>query len=229
MVILMDILSHIDILFEDENCVVVAKPPQLLTHGHPRFPNEVSLIERIQKQCGMPLFIVHRLDRGASGCLLISKHPELVAQYKHGLMVGRKEYIALSRGCYRGVSPILVDKPLKIKGEYKDSESLVSCIGIKEEPRCSLFWVQPKTGRFHQVRRHLRDLTHPILGDSEHGDSRVNRWWRENMGLQRLFLHAYSLNCLDISVQCPVFPDQQRLLERVSLWERCLQKLSAQS
>ena len=211
--------APIEILFEDEGCVVVAKPPQLLTHGHPRFPNEVSLIERMQQQCGMPLYIVHRLDRGASGCLLISKSPERVAAYKTGLQEGRKQYIALSRGVYRGESPFLVQNPLKIKGEYKESESIVSCVATKEEPRCSLFWVEPKTGRFHQVRRHLRDLTHPILGDSEHGDSKVNRWWRENMGLKRLFLHAYSLQCLHVSVHCPIFVDQQELLMDLSLWE----------
>jgi tRNA pseudouridine65 synthase len=208
---------EITILYEDEGCIVVAKPPQLLTHGHPRFPHEISLIERIQEQCRRSLYIVHRLDRGASGCLLISKDPTRVQSYKDQLHDGQKTYIALSRGVYRGESPIVVTNPMKVKEIHKEAESYVQCLERIVNPRSSLFLVRPKTGRYHQVRRHLRDLTHPILGDSEHGDSKVNRWWRENMGLKRLALHAYSIRFSDRFVCCPIFPDQQDLFMRISI------------
>ena len=64
----LEAMVTIDILYEDDGCVVVAKPPRLLTHGHPRFPEEISLIERVQTQLQRKKYIVHRLDRGASGC-----------------------------------------------------------------------------------------------------------------------------------------------------------------
>jgi len=209
---------QIEILYEDPNCIVVAKPPQLLTHGHPRFPKEKSLITRVQEQCGYPLYIVHRLDRGASGCLLIAKHPHVVAGYKEQLRQGVKTYLAVSRGLYRGNTDLWVENPMKVNGVYKEARSYVRFLGGIGDPRCSFFLVQPQTGRFHQVRRHVRDLSHPILGDSEHGDSKINRWWRENMGLQRLALHAVSIDIKEITVQCPLFPDQQVLFSKLSCW-----------
>ena len=207
----------IQILYEDEGCVVVAKPPCMLTHGHPRFPNEISLIDRIQNQLKRDLYIVHRLDRGASGCLLISKHPKAVQQYKEALQNGVKSYLALCRGVYKGISPKVCTNPMKVKGVFKEASSRIQCLATMDEPRCSLFFVQPHTGRYHQVRRHLRDQTHPILGDSEHGDSKINRWWRENMGLQRLALHAYSIAWDGFFVRCPLFEDHRTMYARLRL------------
>ena len=120
----------------------------------------------------------------------------------------------------------MVRNPMKVKGVHKEAESHVRCIETIKEPRSSLFVIRPKTGRYHQVRRHLRDLTHPILGDSEHGDSKVNRWWRENMDLKRLALHAYSIRFSDRVVRCPIFPDQQDLLQRLSI-ENILDRLNS--
>ena len=209
--------KKIQILYEDEGCVVVAKPPRMLTHGHPRFPNEVSLIARIQKQLQREMFIVHRLDRGASGCLLISKSANRVQEYKDSLQSGIKSYLALCRGVYKGASAIVCTNPMKVKGVLKEASSRVQCLATMAEPRCSLFFVQPHTGRYHQVRRHVRDQTHPILGDSEHGDSKVNRWWREHMGLQRLALHAYSIAWDGFFVSCPLFEDHRRLYTQLAL------------
>jgi tRNA pseudouridine65 synthase len=213
----LEAMVTIDILYEDDGCVVVAKPPRLLTHGHPRFPEEISLIERVQTQLQRKMYIVHRLDRGASGCLLISKEPQLVQGYKKKLQEGRKSYIALCRGVYRGDSPIVCSNPMNVKGVRKEASSRIQCLATIENPRSSLFFVQPHTGRYHQVRRHLRDYTHPILGDSEHGDSKVNRWWRENMGLERLALHAYSIACGDFFVSCPLFDDHKLLYQRLDI------------
>jgi len=214
---------EVQILYEDEGCVVVAKPPCMLTHGHPRFPNEVSLIERIQDQMQREMFIVHRLDRGASGCLLISKSSTRVQGYKECLKRGVKSYLALCRGVYKGGSPIVCTNPMKVNGVLKEASSRIQCLATMEEPRCSLFFVQPHTGRYHQVRRHVRDQTHPILGDSEHGDSKINRWWRAHMGLKRLALHAYSIAWDDFFVSCPLFEDHCALYTRLELipyWKR---------
>lgn len=52
---------------------------------------------------------------------------------------------------------------------------------------------QPTTGRRHQIRRHLKHLAHPIIGDATHGKGPLNRWWAERLGLQRLWLHAWRL------------------------------------
>ena len=57
----------------------------------------------------------------------------------------------------------------------------------------SLVEAWPSTGRRHQIRRHLKHLSHPILGDATHGKGPVNRWWAQRLGLQRLWLHAAEL------------------------------------
>ena len=67
------------------------------------------------------------------------------------------------------------------------------CSDGASDPRSALVRVQPRTGRRHQVRRHLRDVDHPILGDTSHGDSRENVRWRAEHGLQRLALHCLHL------------------------------------
>ena len=189
----------------------------MLTHGHPRFPNEISLITHIQEQLQRQMYIVHRLDRGASGCLLISKTARRVQQYKESLQHGTKSYLALCRGVYKGVSPKVCTNPMKVRGVRKEASSRIQCLATMDDPRCSLFFVQPHTGRYHQVRRHLRDQTHPILGDSEHGDSKVNRWWRENMGLQRLGLHAYSIAWNGFFVCCSLFDDHRDMYAQLDL------------
>jgi len=59
--------------------------------------------------------------------------------------------------------------------------------------RVSLAEAWPTTGRRHQVRRHLKHLAHPIIGDATHGKGPLNRWWAQRLGLQRLWLHAWQL------------------------------------
>ena len=61
------------------------------------------------------------------------------------------------------------------------------------ETRISLVEALPSTGRRHQIRRHLKHVAHPIIGDATHGKGPLNRWWAERLGQQRLWLHAKSL------------------------------------
>jgi len=59
--------------------------------------------------------------------------------------------------------------------------------------RCSLVEARPETGRFHQIRRHLKHLSHPIVGDVNYGKGDLNRLFRTRYGLHRLALHAHLL------------------------------------
>ena len=60
--------------------------------------------------------------------------------------------------------------------------------------RASLVLAEPTTGRRHQIRRHLKHLAHPILGDATHGKGPLNRWWAQHLGVHRLWLHAWQLS-----------------------------------
>ena len=83
--------------------------------------------------------------------------------------------------------------------DYYDSNGELSHRYYRHPSSCSLALCKPKTGRTHQIRRHAYAMGHPVLGDTLHGDSKKNRWWRENMGLNRLFLHCLSLDLPPLS------------------------------
>jgi len=122
----------------------------------------------------------------------------------------QKEYIALLRGNWRDKfdnDVVIVDKPLMVKGVSRQAETEFHLLADYAGPEgsiyhpsaCSLVLCKPRTGRTHQIRRHARHIGHPILGDTQHGDSKINRWWREKYGMNRLFLHSFSLDlpCID--------------------------------
>lgn len=207
------------ILYQDQRIVIIDKPAGILVHSHPRFPNEIPLVQRLRAQLNHPVWPVHRLDRQTSGILIFALSPEFVEPMAEALRQGQKIYWAFTRGCFPHANPVIVDTPI----QGKEAQSIVRCLATHPDPRCSLLEVKPQTGRNHQVRRHVRDLHHPILHDGDHGDSRVNRWWREHMGLSRLALHA---GCLEIPyknrvliLHTPLPNDLRIVFEQIALWD----------
>jgi tRNA pseudouridine65 synthase len=161
--------------------------------GRQRTP-ELPMLQRVRALVGDFVFPIHRLDRQASGCLLFATRREMAGPLSAALTAGQKEYLALVRGQWKHSEPVTVEKPMKDdNGIEKEAMTRVTGLGACAEPRCSLLRAEPFTGRYHQVRRHVRDLNHPILGDHDHGDTRVNRTWREERGLLRMALHASRL------------------------------------
>lgn len=217
--------APLHVLDQGERWVAVAKPPALLTHRTPRFALDAAL-QRVRDQLGERVYPVHRLDRGASGVLLFTTDRDLVFPLHEALRLGSKRYLALCRGVWvRGEDPVTVESLLlDDNGLPKEARTVVRALGSCPEPRCCLLAAWPQTGRFHQVRRHVRDLGHPILLDNDHGDSRVNRAWREERGLRRLALH-----CAEVVlalpegprvVRCPLFADLHAVLRALPLWEQ---------
>ena len=228
----MSFKPSLTVLFENDYAIVVAKPPKMSVHRTSRTPNADVALQRVRNQVGGFVFPIHRLDRGASGCLIFAKKQEMAGPLHQALTAASAEkiYVALVRGNYRNEAPMLVDNAMKdLKGVVKAATSVVERLGSSREPRCSLMLVRPSTGRYHQVRRHVRDLNHPIIGDSEHGDSRVNKVWRKAHQLQRLGLH-----CLSISLELPtggrleavspLFKDQFDMFSGLPWWNEAIMK-----
>ena len=185
-------------LLEDQpDFVVVHKPAGVLVHANKRFPHEYPVLQRLRDQLGHYVWPVHRLDRQTSGCILFAKHQECIEPLAQSLRAGQKVYWAFVRGYFPHRESFWVEHPIKSeRGHYREARSQVRCISGGKEPRVSLMEVHLDTGRRHQVRRHLRDINHPILHDGDHGDSKVNRMWKANYGLNRLALHAAHLSFL---------------------------------
>ena len=210
---------RIPVLQYRDNYVCVNKPAGLTVHrskGTP--PRTFVLSALLKRQLSRKVFPVHRLDHRTSGAILFAFDSRSAGKI-HGSLRSddaTKQYVALLRGDLCGdldVEPgekISIDNPLKVDGVEKTARTdftlLASIAGSEDQrndihsradfvPSCSLVLCEPiASGRTHQIRRHAFALGHPILGDTEHGDSRVNRWWRNNRGLNRLALHCFSLD-----------------------------------
>lgn len=198
-----------NILYRDDYLVSVDKPPGLLVHrtgldaGETRFA-----LQLLRDQIGQPVWPVHRLDKGTSGVLLFALDAETARAMGLAFERGeamRKTYRAVVRGWPPEAGEI--DHPLKRmpddmrtgREEIQDALTRYRTLERYELPlaqgafpstRCALVELQPVTGRRHQLRRHMKHIAHPIIGDATHGKGPLNRALAELIGLQRLWLHA---------------------------------------
>ncbi|MBX2801840.1 MAG: pseudouridylate synthase [Myxococcales bacterium] len=190
----------------------MAKPAGLPVHRSKMVNERDTVMRAVRRQMGPDVSPVHRLDRPTSGCLLLSLDRSVTGTLQRALKEGTKQYLAFVRGHAIG-EPTTVSTPMKDShGVLKEAQTHLTPLVGSDDPRCSLILARPATGRFHQVRRHCRDLSHPVLGDSKHGDTKINRWWREHYALPRLGLHCLSLSLRPeglppVEASCPVPED----------------------
>ena len=190
-------MPTLPVLFRDDRLLAVDKPSGLLVHrgwGGDR----VTALDLARRIAGRRVYPVHRLDRGTSGVLVFALDPE--AARKLGAAFAdcgvEKVYLALVRG--RAPEELVVDHPIPrtAGGPRVPAVTAVRRLGLAEpEPGrlYSLVEARPETGRLHQVRRHLKHIAHPVIGDVEYGKGEHNRFFRERYGLHRLALHALGL------------------------------------
>lgn len=182
------------VLYRDPFLVAVDKPSGLAVHrGWAR--DRVVALTRVRDQLGIPVFPVHRLDRATSGVLLFALSSEVAAHACACFAAGhaKKTYLALVRGV--PAESGLIDHPLP-PGEDAHAARVSAQTEFR---RCEVFGryslveARPLTGRLHQVRRHLKHISCPLIGDVNYGKGEHNRLFRERCGLHRLFLHAVRL------------------------------------
>ena len=186
--------TALTILFRDESLIAVDKPAGLAVHRGWAREHDVALL-RLRDQIGARVFPVHRLDRATSGVLLFALSAEMAGRVCASFVAGEveKTYLAL----VRGVPPeeILVDHPLPPGEDTHAPRVPAQTMIVRREVfgRYSLVEARPLTGRLHQVRRHLKHISCPLIGDVNYGKGEHNRLFRERYGLHRLFLHATRL------------------------------------
>lgn len=192
------------ILYQDNTVTLIYKPAGLLVHSQKGFHRAPTLVAWLKENLVPYPMPVHRLDRPTSGVLLASADKEILSILSQAFREGRvfKTYLAIVRGWMEDSGQI--DIPLKKQNSEteQEAETRFRCLERREFPwpnpqfpstRYSLVELEPRTGRFHQIRRHLARVSHPILGDTSHGDLRHNRIYRENTGVDRLLLHAWKI------------------------------------
>ena len=218
--------TELPILARGPGWVVVDKPSGLACHYSKMVRERDTVAARLRTQLDSRIHLAHRLDRGASGCLLVALDAPSKTRLQDALATAHKEYVALVRGFFRWDDPVRVQTPMKdARGRIRDAETTVEVIGRSHDPRASLMLARPVTGRFHQVRRHLRDLDHPILGDRKHGDNRASNLWKDQ--LPRLALHCRRIHIAseDIDVLAPLSGDFLSTVQRMPWWAEAQERL----
>lgn len=177
----------VTILHRDARCVVVDKPAGLSTHRG-WDAEEDALLQRVRDAVGAYVHPIHRLDRGASGVVLFALDADAARAFSEAWGAAEKTYVAITRG--HPPAHAIVDHPIP-NAEGGPRVPAVTEIWTRETfGRYALVEARPRTGRLHQIRRHLKHLSCPLIGDANYGKSEHNRLFRERFGLARLALHA---------------------------------------
>ncbi len=206
---------ELEILYQDEYLVAINKPSGLLVHKSMIDRHEIYFaMKMLRDQIGQWVYPIHRLDKPTSGVLLFALDSEaakiMSEQFKaHSI---QKTYIAVVRGYTPEVGMIehalkekldkIADK--KVSEDKEAQEALTAfkrlqtveldfAVGRYDKTRYSLVELKPRTGRKHQLRRHMKHISHHILGDTKYGRGEHNKLIRREFDCQRLLLHAISL------------------------------------
>ncbi|GAD78347.1 tRNA pseudouridine(65) synthase TruC [Vibrio ezurae] len=205
----------LDIIYQDDYIVAVNKPAGMLVHRSWLDKKETQFVmQTLRDQIGQHVFPLHRLDRPTSGVLVFALSSEVASQMmpmfaEHQM---QKTYHAIVRGWieegarldyalkveYDKIADKFANKDKEAQEAITDYKPLASVevpfsTGRFPTSRYCLMELQPLTGRKHQLRRHMKHLRHPIVGDTTHGDGKHNRLFKDNLASDRLLLHASRL------------------------------------
>lgn len=198
--------SH-EVVYADPDLLVAFKPSHLLVHRTDMAAQDADNLRDRLIADGVLDYRAHpvnRIDRPTSGLVLFSRHPE-AHRFLHAQFVEHrieKRYLAVVRGWLE--APATVEKPLPTGHNSTPKPALTHFrplaqaewdVAITRYPtsRFALVECTPETGRYHQIRLHLRHLRHPIIGDTAHGDKPHNRYFAAHFTHRPLYLHAGEL------------------------------------
>jgi tRNA pseudouridine65 synthase len=176
--------------------VLVDKPSGVVVHRG-WADDDGGVVVALGQQLGQPVWPLHRLDRGASGVLAFALDRDAAAVVGQAFADGTVEkcYLALVRG--HPPPHAVIDHPIPAKpgGPRVPAVTEIRRLGVWE--RYALVEARPRTGRLHQIRRHLKHIACPLIGDVNYGKGPHNQLFRDRFGLHRLALHAWSLRLPD--------------------------------
>jgi tRNA pseudouridine65 synthase len=239
--VLVEFVMPLPILFQDKDLVVVNKRSGLLVHRSAidRHATEFAL-QTVRDQIGKTVYPVHRLDRATSGALVFALSSDSARNLTNAFAMGlvTKHYLAV----VRGIPPekVILDYPLREELDAKSDKmarlnkpaqpavtefaTLASYefpVAVDKFPtsRYALVRATPKTGRKHQIRRHLHHLGHPIIGDVTHGSGKHNRFFRATLDSHRLLLACTEMSFPHptegrvVTVRAPLAEEFRRVVE----------------
>jgi len=191
------------ILHRDARCVAVDKPSGVATHRG--WSDDADpLLQQVRDAVNAYVYPIHRLDRGASGIVLFALDKDAARTFSDAWSQADKRYLAITRG--HPPPNVVIDhaidgKPARTEIWTRDTFG-----------RYALVEARPHTGRLHQIRRHLKHISCPLIGDVRYGKGEHNRIFREQFALHRLALHCTSLRVPhpdggELAIECALAPD----------------------
>lgn len=238
------------IIYQDDRLVAINKPSGLLVHRSPIDKHETRFaVQLLRDQLGQYVYPVHRLDKPTSGVLLFALDADSARALSQQFLQQQvtKNYLAVVRGFCADTAtvnhPLIDEDPQGKKDSAQQAKSALTqfqCLAhhqldvhIETYPnsRYSLLLAKPQSGRRHQIRRHCKHMSHPIIGDAKHGRGRHNRYFAEHLDCPRLLLHASSLqfthpaNQQEIQLNAGLDQHFSALIERFN-WQQQLAEAS---
>lgn len=232
------------LIYRDEHLVAVHKPSGLLVHRSEIDRHETRFaLQIVRDQIGQHVYAAHRLDKGTSGLLLFALSSQVAAGLGRLFEEGGvdKRYLAVVRGWpdeqgeidhalsrrvddYEHRALPVDAPPQSALSRYRRLAATELPIAVDRYPnsRYALVELDPVTGRRHQLRRHLKHISHPIIGDATYGKGRHNRMFAEHFGVQRLLLactamrFAHPVDGRELDLHCPLAEEFASLLEKLS-------------
>lgn len=184
--------SKVEILFEDEQYLIVNKPAGILS-------NEANSLETVLKKQlnNSKLLVAHRLDKDTTGCLLVAKSLDAKKRIEEIFREKKvtKNYLAIVIRLKSSI-PKTIEIPLD--GQYARTDLKV----ISSNNALSLLRVNITTGRMHQIRKHLSSVGLPILGDAQYENRSINEPLFQ--GIARQMLHSENLKLINPFTQKPI-------------------------
>lgn len=235
------------ILYRDALLVAVHKPSGLLVHRTQLDRHETRFaVQMLRDQIGQRVWPLHRLDKGTSGVLLFALDADTArrvsAQFESGEVA--KRYLAVVRGhpdesgeidhplsldsadqAWLGRQAVQSAQPARTRFHRLATVELPHRVDRYPSSRYALVELEPLTGRRHQLRRHMKHIAHPIIGDATHGKGRHNRLFQDLFGCHRLLLAALELRLvhphtgMPLVLTAPLAEDFADVLNQLG-WER---------
>lgn len=230
------------IIYQDDYFVAINKPAGLLVHRSRIDKYETRFaLQMVRDFIGCLVYPLHRLDKPTSGVLLFALQSSAAASMMSLFETAqvKKTYLAVVRGYvaeqgeidYPLVEPqdkmtdALADKnksakPAITRYQRLEKIELPIPVGRYQTSRYSLLQAYPTTGRKHQIRRHMKHIFHPVIGDTTYGDGTHNSMFREHFNCHRLLLHARCLSFphpylnKPVSITAPLDSDFENIMCR---------------
>jgi tRNA pseudouridine65 synthase len=227
---MIDIDQQLEIIYQDDYLVAVNKPHNIPVHKSKMARNKsIFVVPQLRNQIGQHVYPIHRLDSKTSGVLLFALSGDICGQVQQQFMDHSvtKKYWAIVRGHISAEGHIdydLTNNEGKTQQAITDFKRLKTTeinipFGKHATSRYSFVEVYPKTGRYHQLRKHFAHLRHPIIADRPHGCNKQNKFFKTHFNHTTMLLHCQELGFehpitgKNITVSAPIQPDFANALD----------------